>query len=60
MKAPCKDCPDRHLACHDHCERYQAFKEWNDKRLDDQRRVTAADAARKENVLRTKILTRGK
>jgi hypothetical protein len=25
MKAPCKDCPDRHPACHDHCGKYQAF-----------------------------------
>lgn len=25
-KAPCKDCPDRHAACHDKCEKYQAFK----------------------------------
>ena len=23
----CKDCPDRHRACHDTCERYQAAKE---------------------------------
>lgn len=23
---PCKDCPDRHLGCHDKCEKYQAFK----------------------------------
>lgn len=26
MKAPCKDCTERHRACHDHCERYKAFK----------------------------------
>ena len=25
MNAPCKGCPDRYPACHDHCERYQAF-----------------------------------
>ena len=23
---PCKECSDRHTACHDHCERYQEFK----------------------------------
>lgn len=23
---PCKDCPERHSGCHDHCERYQAAK----------------------------------
>ena len=22
---PCKDCPDRHPACHDRCEKYKAF-----------------------------------
>lgn len=30
FKGPCKengvDCPERKLGCHDHCERYQAFK----------------------------------
>lgn len=25
MKAPCKDCPDRCMACHDNCPKYQAF-----------------------------------
>ena len=25
----CKDCPDRHEACHDHCEKYlDARAEW--------------------------------
>ena len=23
---PCKDCNDRQLGCHDHCERYKEFK----------------------------------
>lgn len=23
----CKGCPDRHEACHDHCERYRAWKQ---------------------------------
>jgi len=27
----CKDCKERHEACHDHCERYQdARAEWNE------------------------------
>ena len=26
IASPCLDCPDRHLGCHDHCERYQAYK----------------------------------
>lgn len=24
-KAPCKDCPDRHLHCHSTCEKYIAY-----------------------------------
>lgn len=27
MMPPCKDCPDRYTACHDHCEKYQKWKE---------------------------------
>ena len=26
MKSPCQDCPDRHTACHDHCDNYKAWK----------------------------------
>lgn len=25
MKAPCKNCPDRHEACWGHCEKYKAW-----------------------------------
>lgn len=25
IKQPCKGCEDRHEACHDHCEAYQAY-----------------------------------
>lgn len=25
--SPCKDCQDRHTACHDQCEKYLAWKE---------------------------------
>lgn len=24
--APCKDCPEKELGCHDRCERYQEFR----------------------------------
>lgn len=27
----CKDCPDRQLGCHDHCEQYLKFKAENDR-----------------------------
>lgn len=30
--APCKNCPDRHLACHDECKKYQEYKEHNESR----------------------------
>lgn len=29
-KAPCKDCKDRHLGCHDTCEKYLEFKHENE------------------------------
>jgi hypothetical protein len=32
---PCKDCPERHTACHDTCERY---KEWK-QRIDEQKKA---------------------
>lgn len=27
-KAPCKNCPDRHLGCHSDCEKYKEFAEY--------------------------------
>lgn len=24
--SPCKDCAERHTACHDHCQRYKDWK----------------------------------
>lgn len=30
MISPCKDCADRHPACHSHCEKYKEWKaEWD-------------------------------
>lgn len=26
VQAPCKDCPDRHIACHSSCEKFLDFK----------------------------------
>ena len=31
--APCKDCPDRCLYCHSHCEKYAEYKERCTERL---------------------------
>ena len=36
MKGPCKDCPDRHPACHDQCEKY---RKWLDAYHADQRDI---------------------
>lgn len=27
MKAPCKNCEERHLMCHDYCQKYQKFNQ---------------------------------
>jgi hypothetical protein len=39
LKAPCKDCPNRHYLCHSECEKYIEYKKQNDeireKRLKD-------------------------
>lgn len=32
MKAPCKDCPDRHELCHAHCAKYLEYRAWRDKK----------------------------
>lgn len=29
MTPPCKDCPAWHEACHDHCERFAAWRAWH-------------------------------
>ena len=26
LKAPCQDCPDRYLGCHDSCQKYISFR----------------------------------
>ena len=35
MNAPCKDCPERYLGCHQNCEKYQDYRkkqtEFNEK-----------------------------
>ena len=37
--SPCKDCPDRHLACHDECDKYKEWKAY----VDDTRRKQKQD-----------------
>lgn len=40
--SPCKDCPDRYTACHDHCDKYKAWK-------------AEKDAVKKDMLLRKSI-----
>ena len=40
----CKDCPERHTACHDQCGRFAAWKA----------EVQKADAARREYLIRSR------
>jgi hypothetical protein len=44
MGSPCKDCPDREIACWGHCEKYKA---WVDK-------VHEQQAAEKEYMLKNR------
>lgn len=46
--SPCKDCTERHTACHDKCEKY---KEWK-KLVDD------ANKARKEYQFKAAIFSK--
>jgi hypothetical protein len=40
MRAPCKDCPDRHELCHAHCEKYIEYR----KQLDEVREKRMMEA----------------
>ena len=37
MKAPCKDCPDRHELCHMECERYLEYRKERDRMNEDRK-----------------------
>ena len=54
VNSPCKDCPNRSLACHDRCEKYKAFKA----KLDEGKRRKALDRdwddVRMESLLRNR------
>lgn len=49
MIAPCKDCTERHAACHSECGKYQQYTE-NRKALNEWQR----DMARIEGVIATR------
>lgn len=50
--APCKDCSDRYLGCHDKCEKYQKFHkecfEYNMKFAESQGYLIYADQHKKK------------
>lgn len=63
MKAPCKDCPERHYACHDTCEKYIAFVKWSReeyKKREMRRNVNDAKFSLVMNQLRESGIYRGK
>lgn len=48
---PCKNCPDRHPACHDKCERYLAVKRARDEKKEAIRREKISDGYTINRVL---------
>lgn len=38
----CKDCPDRHPACHDHCQKFSAWRKEHAKETDYNRQMTVS------------------
>lgn len=44
----CKDCPDRHVACHGECEKYRNAKEYEDAQREEMRRIAAQDRQYRE------------
>jgi hypothetical protein len=48
---PCKNCPDRHTACHDKCEKYLSAKRARDKKKEAIRQEKIIDGYTIERVL---------
>jgi len=43
MGWPCKNCPDRYPACHDHCKKYKTEKRKHEAYKKEQSKYTDAD-----------------
>lgn len=41
MIPPCKDCPKRHIACHDTCPDFRAWREQHTAEMEHLRKMTA-------------------
>ena len=54
MIAPCKDCPDRYLNCHDQCEKYKEYKEELDRVREIRNKEYEKNSCSYESVMRAK------
>ena len=59
MKASCKDCPDRTVECHAHCEKYQAFADDRAKQLKARSIEVQADDLSAQRQLRVRKARQG-
>jgi hypothetical protein len=41
---PCKDCADRHTACHDRCDKFKEYKEMREKENEARRKYNFESA----------------
>ena len=58
LKCPCKNCKDRHSACHDTCDKYIDFKNKNAEirnRILEEKSIRCALKNTTEHRLKTKI-----
>lgn len=63
MRAPCKDCPDRHPGCHGQCEAYKAFRAQRDAAIAEKQKdadVLNYVIMNEERISRRKHVTRRK
>lgn len=52
FKPPCKDCPDRHTACHDTCSKYKDYRAEIDSYAEAKRKVSHVDMAIKDKSVK--------
>ena len=52
FKPPCKDCPDRHTACHDSCEKYKKYRAEIDSYAEAKHKVSHIDMAIKDKSIK--------
>ena len=54
MKAPCYQCPDRHVLCHSECEKYIAFRAERDRMNADRRIENTVNESRFARMAKAK------